>query len=69
MLNDNECLILLIIFLQVDLCKHFGHRSGPQNVCPDLDPNRLTRIMFLKDLFRKINFEEKKVSLQTPKDA
>ena len=29
-----------------------------QNVVPDLDPNRLTLIVFLKEFFEKVNFEK-----------
>ena len=32
-----------------NFCKQFGPRSGPTQVGPDLDPNCLTLMVFLKD--------------------
>ena len=52
------------IFLpnSVVCCNQFGTRSGPtkcqQNVRPDLDPNCLTLMVFLKDFFEKVDFEK-----------
>ena len=38
-------------------CKQFEPRSG-QNAGPDLDPNCLTLMVFLKEFFEKVNFEK-----------
>ena len=43
-----------------NLCKQFGPRSGPTEYC-SLFGSKLfdTLIVFLKDFFEKVNFEEK----------
>ena len=35
-----------------------------QNFSPDLDPNHLTLIVFLKEFFETVNFEEKKAACE-----
>ena len=60
--------LLLTLYLQVlsadNFCKQFGPRSGPnkaqQNVRSDLDPNCLTLMVFLKEFFKKVDFEKDK---------
>ena len=46
------------------ICKQFGPRPGPTkwkmlSVGPDLDPSCLTLIVFLKQFFKKSDFEKK----------
>ena len=46
------------------ICKQFGPRPGPTKwkmlyVGPDLDPSCLTLIVFLKQFFKKSDFEKK----------
>ena len=41
--------LTLILSFASDLCKQFGPRSDPTDVEPDLDPNCLTLLMFLKE--------------------
>ena len=41
------------------LCKQFGQRSGPTKVGPDLDSNCLTVMVFVKQFFKKVDFEKK----------
>ena len=36
-----------------------------QNIAPDLDPNCLTLVVFLKELVENINFEKKKIKTVT----
>ena len=43
-------------FCLICICKQFGIDQDPQNVDPDLDPNHLTLIVFLKELFE--NFKK-----------
>ena len=44
--------------LAANLCKHFGPDHDGQKVGPDLNPDCLTLIVFLKEFFEKVNFEK-----------
>ena len=44
---------LLLVSSADNLCKQFG-----QDVGPDLDPNCLTMMVFLKEFFEKVAFEK-----------
>ena len=54
-METTQCLLSVVC----NLCKQFGPRSGRQNVGPDLDPNCLTLIVFLKEFSGKKKYFEK----------
>ena len=45
--------------LLTTFAKSLNQAQDVQNVGPDLDPNHLTLIVFLKEFFEKVNFEKK----------
>ena len=42
-----------------NICKEFGSSQDRHFVGPDLGPNHLTLIVFLKEFFEKVNFEKR----------
>ena len=62
--TDQNLDLALCLFVPsaYNLCKQLRPRSGRQNVEPDLDPNCLTLMVFLKCFFKKVDFEK---NLQT----
>ena len=45
--------------LLITVAKSLDPDQARQNVGPDLDPNFLTLMVFLKDFFEKVNFKRK----------
>ena len=61
----SKTICLLVAYMYVDnLCKQFGHRSGP-TLGPDLDPNCLTVMVFLNEIFEKVDFETNQQSTKS----
>ena len=51
--------LYLLVSSVNNLYKQFGPRPAQQNVGHDLDTNFLTLIIFLKEFFEMVDFEEK----------
>ena len=52
--NKDLSTLCLLVSSAENLCKQFGSGSGPTNVGPDLDPNCLTLMVFLKEISEKL---------------
>ena len=52
------CELCQLVSSADNIFKQFGPRSGPKKVGPDLDPNCLTLMVFLKYFFEKVEFEK-----------
>ena len=57
--SSNFCHLLIIFANSLELWTQTRTDRNSQNVGPDLDPNHLTLIVFLKEFFDKVNFEKK----------
>ena len=53
------CLLVTFSCLLITFATSLDPDQDRQNVGPDLDPNHLTLIVFLKDYLEKVNFEKK----------
>ena len=48
-----------------NICKQFDPNQVRHVVGPDLDPNCMTLMLFLKEFFEKVGFEKKSADFET----